>query len=591
MSTKFNRIIRQDCVGGMKELPAGSVDLVFADPPFNIGYKYSEYSDTKTRDEYLTWSRQWLSQVKRVLKSSGTFWLAIGDEFAAELKVLATQELGFCCRSWVIWYYTFGVHCHSKFARSHAHLFHFVRDRDNFVFNTEAIRVPSARQLVYADKRADPRGRVPDDTWIVRPTPESSWLLRPQDLPEGFSAEGDTWYFPRVCGTFRERSGFHGCQMPEQLLGRIIRVSSNSDDLVLDPFSGSGTTLVVAKKLDRRYLGYEISKDYVDQSRRRLASAKRGAMLEGSARPLSSVASTRQALARNTALNGKRHRTTTAPRQPMLNGTSRRKSTTISGLDETSRTIVRAYEETANGYSSDRVLAEPALSAAFISRCEQLSIPGDPLSWNRKLLQLRKSSRLSSVRPTKRTTLPVELINQCEFASEIAFGRIREEHAAVSLDDVFCSPELARRFDKFAHQIGGGSEPFHYRWAAIGLRKRAHRSRNDAKAVARRMRAKEFSRFFGLDLAGSKVVSDGPALYMLKRRRQILYVGETGNLETWVRERQTNGSFRAISRMARDDVLLAYLTVEYVDLFARRGAQSFQIGLQRPLWNYPCLAA
>jgi site-specific DNA-methyltransferase (adenine-specific) len=166
----------------------------------------------------------------------------------------------------VVWYYTFGVNCRTKFSRSHAHLFHFVKDPKAFTFNTDAIRVPSARELVYADKRANSAGRLPDDTWI----------LRPQDLPEGFAADGDTWYFPRVCGTFKERSGWHGCQMPEQLLGRIIRASSNPGDTVLDPFGGSGTTLAVAKKLDRRFLGCELSEAYAARIRERLAAVHPG---------------------------------------------------------------------------------------------------------------------------------------------------------------------------------------------------------------------------------------------------------------------------------------------------------------------------
>ena len=159
-----------------------------------------------------------------MLRPNGTFWLAIGDEYAAELKV-AAKDIGFKVRSWVVWYYTFGVNCTKKFSRSHVHLFHFVKDENNYTFNAEdpQIRVPSARALVYADKRANPAGRLPDDTWIVRPAADDSWVLRPQDLPDGFQPTEDTWYFARVAGTFKERQGFHGCQMPEQLLGRIIR--------------------------------------------------------------------------------------------------------------------------------------------------------------------------------------------------------------------------------------------------------------------------------------------------------------------------------------------------------------------------------
>ncbi len=282
MSTPENRLFQTDCIDGMRRLDDGSVDLAFADPPFNIGYEYDAYDDRLEDEKYLAWTRDWIAEVVRVLKSDGTFWLAIGDEYAAEMKVLMQRQLGLTCRSWVIWYYTFGVHCKAKFSRSHAHLFHMVKDPKAFTFNSDAVRVPSARQLVYRDKRANPRGRMPDDTWI----------LRPQDLPDGFEADGDTWYFPRVCGTFKERAGWHGCQMPEQLLGRIIRSSSNEGELVLDPFTGSGTTLAVAKKLGRRYLGYEMSEAYAEAARKRLKAIRPGDPLEGAPEPLSSAPST-----------------------------------------------------------------------------------------------------------------------------------------------------------------------------------------------------------------------------------------------------------------------------------------------------------
>jgi DNA modification methylase len=280
---KLDTVHEGDCLDLLARLPAASVHLAFADPPFNIGYDYDTYDDRRTADDYLAWSRRWMAGVVRVLRTDGTFWLAIGDEYAAELKVMATRELGLACRSWVVWYYTFGVNCRQKFSRSHAHLFHFVKDPAAFTFNTDAIRVPSARELVYGDKRANPAGRLPDDTWI----------LRPQDLPEGFAADADTWYFPRVCGTFKERSGWHGCQMPEQLLGRIIRASSNAGDTVLDPFGGSGTTLAVAKKIGRQFIGSELSPDYAARIRERLAGISVGDPLDGAAEPLKSVPATK----------------------------------------------------------------------------------------------------------------------------------------------------------------------------------------------------------------------------------------------------------------------------------------------------------
>jgi DNA modification methylase len=282
LSLRLNTVHNEDCIAGLKKLAAGSVDLAFADPPFNIGYEYDVYQDKRHRDEYLEWSRRWTAEVVRALKPTGTFWLAIGDEYAAELKVMLQDVHGLTCRSWVVWYYTFGVNCKSKFSRSHVHLFHMVKDADNFTFNAGSIRVPSARQLVYGDRRANPAGRLPDDTWI----------LRPQDLPGGFASDQDTWYFPRVCGTFKERAGWHGCQMPEQLLGRIIRACSHEDELVLDPFGGSGTTLAVAKKLKRQFLGFELSAEYCGQIKKRLVAIKPGDPLDGAAEPLVSAPTT-----------------------------------------------------------------------------------------------------------------------------------------------------------------------------------------------------------------------------------------------------------------------------------------------------------
>ena len=170
METTLNTIHCVDCVKGFRGLAPGSVDLVFADPPFNIGYDYDVYDDRMAHEKYVGWCREWISGVHTALKANGTFWLAIGDEFAAELK-LESQAVGFHCRSWVIWYYTFGVNCSRKFTRSHAHLFHFVKNPRDFTFLSDDLenRIPSARQLVYNDKRANPNGRLPDDTWIIRP--------------------------------------------------------------------------------------------------------------------------------------------------------------------------------------------------------------------------------------------------------------------------------------------------------------------------------------------------------------------------------------------------------------------------------------
>jgi len=254
----YDEIITGDCLEVFAEMPQGCVDLVFADPPFNIGYEYDVYDDRRAKADYLHWAEKWLSAALRVLKPTGSLFLAIGDEYAAEHKVLL-DKLGLTLRNWIVWHYTFGVSCTKKFNRSHAHIFYYVRDPKHYTFNPADVRVPSARQTTYADRRANPVGKLPDDTWV----------LRPQETDDHFREDTDTWYVPRVCGTFKERVN-HPCQMPEAVLERIIRVATNPGELVLDPFAGSGTTVAVAKKLGRRFLGVELSDEYADGVRKRL---------------------------------------------------------------------------------------------------------------------------------------------------------------------------------------------------------------------------------------------------------------------------------------------------------------------------------
>ena len=254
----MDQILTGDCLEHLDRLPAGCVDLAFADPPFNIGYEYDRYHDRRACEDYLAWTDKWLGAVRRVLKPTGSVYVAIGDEYAAEVKV-RLDGLGLTMRNWIVWHYTFGVNCTRKFNRSHAHIFYYVVDPKSFTFNADAVRVPSARQTTYADRRANPVGKLPDDTWV----------LRPQEDGRFFGPQDDTWYLSRVCGTFKER-GEHPCQMPLALLERIIRVSSNPGNLVLDPFAGSGTTLAAAKKLGRDYYGIELSENYVERIKDRL---------------------------------------------------------------------------------------------------------------------------------------------------------------------------------------------------------------------------------------------------------------------------------------------------------------------------------
>jgi len=248
MDKLLNKIICGDCIEILKGIETPFADLIFADPPFNIGYKYDKYHDKQKKEHYIDWTKQWMTACNKVLKPTGSFYIAIGDDYAAYVKIIAEDELKLFTRNWIIWHYTFGQQTKNKFARSHTNILYFVKDKKNFTFNDFAVRTPSDRQLVYKDKRANSVGKMPDDVWDC---------------------------FSRVCGTFKERQNWHPCQMPELLLARIISASSNPGDCVLDPLIGSGTTAVVAAKYGRNYCGIDISQSYVEKTKERIAQIRK----------------------------------------------------------------------------------------------------------------------------------------------------------------------------------------------------------------------------------------------------------------------------------------------------------------------------
>lgn len=214
-------------------------------------------SGRKATAAYLRWAKELLAEVHRVLTPDGTLWLAMDDAFAAEFKLMMQKELHFHCENWIVWYYMYGTPSRRKFSLSHTHLFQMTKNPKEFTFNADdaKVRVPTAREELYHDKRANPNGKVPDNTWL----------------------------YQRSSGTFRNSRDWHGCRMPELLLGRIIRTTSNLEDVVLDPFAGNGAVLAVAKKLGRRYIGFEISPEYCARANRRVQVSDYGDPLEGDA--------------------------------------------------------------------------------------------------------------------------------------------------------------------------------------------------------------------------------------------------------------------------------------------------------------------
>ena len=524
LSISKNRIFQGDCVKLLSKTDEGSVDLVFADPPFNIGYEYDVYDDAKQADDYIDWCSQWIQGVYQALKPTGTFWLAIGDEYAAELKIEA-QKAGFHCRSWVIWYYTFGVNCVNGFSRSHTHLFHFVKDKKNFTFNriNPEIRVKSARQLVYADNRANPNGRLPDNTWITRP----------QDAPFflSFKPSHDTWYFARVAGTFKEREGFHGCQMPEQLLARIIRTSSRPQDLVLDPFGGSGTTMCAAKKLGRQWMGFELSQDYVKYINKRLDKTNVGDPIDGPKDAIQSAPSTS---------GGKKRK------QPFDK--------------DTERVVIAAYENAGRGYPADYIICDKEINEEFVSECLKQGIGGTGYIWNRYLLALRKAGKLprAEKRPSQ---INPDQMDRFGFASEVAWRLLSIDYRK-TLDDILCSPEFAAEFDLLAAEFGTTDatvSSLEYRRAALSIRKRSKKARGTAaERFGQWIRKKKRLPRIGID--DSYEPLEHPGVFILCAGDVGFYAGESRNMRLRVEQAMSNEYWRglepdSIAYVEQDDSL------------------------------------
>jgi len=236
------QIINADALIELGNIKTESVDLIIADPPYNLGKDYGNNHDIQGFEEYLSFSRKWLNQAHRILKTSGTLYVFMGFRFISYLYQILDRDLEFYFNSWIVWHYTQGMGKTKGFSPRHDDILMFTKTED-FKFNLDEVRVP---QKYYRD-RNNMRGANP----------------------------GDVWEFSHVhyCNGNRQD---HPTQKPEGLIERMVLASSDEGNLVVDPFSGSGTTLRVCQQFNRKAIGIEINPDYVTMTRNRLGSEFRG---------------------------------------------------------------------------------------------------------------------------------------------------------------------------------------------------------------------------------------------------------------------------------------------------------------------------
>ncbi len=236
-----------DAIAWLRSLQSESADLIFADPPYNI--KKAEWDTFESQQAYVDWSLEWIEQAARVLKPTGTLYICGFSEILADLKLPALRFFQGC--RWIVWHYKNKANLGADWGRSHESILHF-RKSKQFTFNIDDVRIPYGNHTLkypehpQAETSQYGRGRNSERLW--QPNPKGA---KPRDVIE----------IPTTCNGMHEKTP-HPTQKPEELLRRIVLASSSPSDLVIDPFLGSGTTVVVAEQLKRKWRGCDISLEY-----------------------------------------------------------------------------------------------------------------------------------------------------------------------------------------------------------------------------------------------------------------------------------------------------------------------------------------
>jgi site-specific DNA-methyltransferase (adenine-specific) len=223
-------IYHGDAIGLMKDLPDGSIDLIVTDPPFAIDFRAQRlnynrtgsnvlegYREISSRD-YVSFTREWITEAYRALSPSGSMYVFSGWN---HLKTVlgSLDDAGFITKNHLIWKYQFGVFTKKKYVTSHYHVLFVVKNKKNYIFNKVE--------------------HYPEDVWEIR---REYWKGRKKTATK----------------------------LPSEIVRKILRFSSNLEDIVLDPFLGSGTVAVTAREMGRHYIGFEVVEEYFSFAKQRL---------------------------------------------------------------------------------------------------------------------------------------------------------------------------------------------------------------------------------------------------------------------------------------------------------------------------------
>ena len=247
-----------DCITWLQSLKPRSVDLMFADPPYNIGK--ADWDEFESHDAYIDWSIRWIRAASAALAPTGSLYVCGFSEILADLRRPAAEFFAGC--KWLVWFYKNKANLTKDWGRSHESILHY-RKSKRPTFNVNNVRIPygnhTLKYLVHPQAESSQYGNGNGrDDW--QPHPDGA---KPKDVFES----------PVTSNGMEEKTP-HPTQKPEELLRKIILASSNEGDLVVDPFTGSGTTLVCADQLKRRWMGCENNAEYCSWAVLRLERIK-----------------------------------------------------------------------------------------------------------------------------------------------------------------------------------------------------------------------------------------------------------------------------------------------------------------------------
>lgn len=237
-------IYKADCIDGMAHIKDLSFDLTVTSPPYNIG---KEYENIMPINEYIEWCSLWMNEIYRITKSDGGFWLNLGylelpdKAKALPISYLLWDKTLFSFLQEIVWNYSAGVGCKKYFSPRNEKFLWFVKDLKKYTFNLDPVRDPNVKypnQKKNGILKCNPLGKNPSDVWQI------------SKVTSGTKRSS------------KERTK-HPAQFPIELIDRIIKCSSNEEDIILDPFMGSGSTAVVANMNNRYCIGFEVKDDYI----------------------------------------------------------------------------------------------------------------------------------------------------------------------------------------------------------------------------------------------------------------------------------------------------------------------------------------